>query len=259
MVLATTLGLLMTSCNKSKDKDSEKDDPKLEIPIANQLKIYFDNSTVDLARYDSGFVILQREGTGIQYLKRFVKADNILKVDIDDLTEGKYKVSMHINVRLKNDNKQIWRQFRYEKDVQIVHAGVAIKGPVNELKKDWKIYGVMADINKTFHITLPIDCTDPHMEIYSRDPQWEYFYIERVAYKRTGEQSRTNLGAESFECYGDCFDNNGNKVDNETFKNWATLIATKTWDVGEFFVLVNNTDPEKDLLFQHFYDIPDLQ
>ena len=74
MVLATTLGLLLSACKKNGDGN---DDPEEEdIPVANQLKIYFDNTTVDFARYDSGFIVMQREGTGNQYLKRFVKGKN---------------------------------------------------------------------------------------------------------------------------------------------------------------------------------------
>lgn len=257
MVLATTLGLLLTACKKNGGGNDDQDEQ--DSPVANQLKVYFDNSTVDFTRYDSGFVMMQREGTGIQYLKRFVKGNNFLKIDIDDMQEAKYKTIIHLNVKLKNNNGVIWRQFRYEKDIQVVKSGIVIKGPVNELKKDWKIYSVMTDDVKSIHITVPLDCTDPYFEVYAKDDRWKYFYIERVAYKKGTGDNRTSLGAMSFECQGDCYDGNGNIADDETFKDWSAMIGAKQWDNGECFIQLLGESAEDDVTILHNYDIPDLQ
>ncbi|QEC40452.1 hypothetical protein [Pseudobacter ginsenosidimutans] len=257
MVLATTLGLLLTACKKNGDGNNDQDEQ--DTPVANQLKIYFDNSTVDFARYDSGFVVMQREGTGNQYLKRFVKGNKFLKIDIDDLQEGKYRTTIHLNVKMKNGNGAIWRQFRYEQDLQVLKSGVVIKGPVNELKKDWKIYTVMTDNVKSVHITIPLDCTDPYFEVYVNDDRWKYFYIERVAYKKGAGDNRTSLGAMSFECQGDCYDGNGNIADDETFKDWSAMLGSKQWDIGEYFIQLLGEREEDDLTILHSFDIPDLQ
>lgn len=259
MVLATTLGLLLPSCKKNKDGNKDPDEQKQEIPVANQLKVYFDNTTVDFARYDSGFVLLQREGTITQYLQRFVKDDKVIKIDIDGLTEGKYHIIMHLNVRLKNNNKEIWRQYRYEKDIQIVQSGVVIKGPVNELKKDWKIYCVMSDNNKRYHITIPLDCTDPYFEVYAKNAEWDYLYLERNAMKRNSSGSPTRVGAMHFECSENCFDNNGNLADAVTFKDWSEMISTKQWDAGELLIQLLHQNTGEDITIFHVYDIPDLQ
>lgn len=263
MVLSTTIGLLLMSCNKGKDGNNDTDgpdDPQLSQPVADQLKVYFDKSTVEFARYDSGFVVLQREGTGIQYLKRFVKGNKSLKIDIDDLTEGKYKAILYLNVKLKNDNKAIWRQFRYEKDIQILRSGVVIKGPVNNLKQEWKSYGVMTDAARSIHLTVPLDCTDPYFEITMNDRQWDYIYLERVAYKKKTDGSKTHLGADSFECIGGgCVDNNGNRAESNTFKIWSAKISATQWDSGEFFIMLVNESTGKDAIISHHFDIPDLQ
>ncbi len=60
---------------------------------------------------------------------------------------------------------------------------VVIKGPVNELKKDWKIYCVMTNNARSFHITVPLDCTDPYFEVYAKNAEWDYLYLERNAMK----------------------------------------------------------------------------
>lgn len=263
MVLSTTIGLLLMSCNKGKDGNKEidgPDDPRLLQPVPDQLKVYFDKSTVEFARYDSGFVVLQREGTVVQYLKRFVKENNFLKIDIDELAEGKYKAIMYLNVKLRNNNKEIWRQYRYEKDIQILRSGVVIKGPVNELKKDWKLYGVLADAARSIQITVPLDCADPYFEITMNNKQWDYIYLERVGYKKNADGSKTHLGAASFECMeGACVDNNGNRAEATTFRDWSETIGAKQWNSGEFFVMLVNEETGKDALFSHVFDIPDLQ
>jgi hypothetical protein len=263
MVLSATIGLLLTSCKKNNDPghdNDEQEDPLLSQPVAGQLKVYFDKSTVDFSRYDSGFAILQREGTVNQYMKRFVKEKDFLKIDIDDLEEGKYRLMMYLDVKLKNGDKTVWRQFRYEKDIQILHSGIALKGPVNELKKDWKIYAVLSDAAKTFHLTIPLDCTDPYFELSQTGGQWEYIYLERAGYNKGSDGSKTLLGAAAFECQeGDCTDNHGNRADSETFRDWSAMIGTKQWNSGEFFVMVLNEDTGKDLVFNHVFDIPDLQ
>jgi hypothetical protein len=259
MVLATTLGLLLASCKKNKDGNKDADDHKQDIPVARQLKVYFDETTVDFARYDSGFIVLQKEGNSTQYLKRFVKDNNALKIDIDGLAEGKYHTIMHLNVRLKNDNKAIWRQYRYEKDVQLVQSGVVIKGPVNELKKDWKIYCVMSNNTRSFHITVPLDCTDPYFEVYAKNAEWDHLYLERNAMKRNNTGNPTRVGAMHFECAEGCFDSNGNLADGETFKDWSEMISTKQWDAGEFFIQLLHQNTGEDVTILYSYDIPDLQ
>lgn len=257
MVLATTLGLLLGSCKK--DKDNKETDYPSE-PVAGQLQIHFDQTTVELARIDSGFVILQREGSATQIMKRFVKGNQLLKIDIDGMPEAQYSVAMVLDMKLKNDNKFNWRQFRWKQDVRLINTGVAIKAPVNELKKDWKVYCVMSNPERSYSFTIPLDCTDPYFEAYVKNKEWDYLYLERNAFKRNSDGTKTRLDAMHYECANNCFDNNGNLSNAETFKNWAALVGTKEWHAGEFFIkLLHQEGEAKDILILYDYDIPDLQ
>lgn len=260
MVLSTIIGLLLLSCKKEKDNASgEPDDPLLSQPVADQLKVYFDKSTVDFTRYDSGFVLLQRQGTGIQYLKRFVKGKQLLRIDIDDLIEGNYKLTMYVNLKLKNSDKIVWRQFRIQKDIVLSRAGIAIKGPDNELKKEWQSYIVISDAERSYHVTVPVDCADPYFEVLVSDPQWDYIYVERAAYRKTSADNKTLIDDMAFECDNGCVDGNGFIVDKETFKEWSANVAASQWNNAELGILLMNQETGRERQVWHYYDIPDLQ
>lgn len=263
MLLATLVGMMSAACSKNNDKDKEKENEEETVypdkPTPGEFQVHFDASTIELARVDSGYVLLQRAGTGIQYLKKFIKGNQLLKVDIDGMAEGQYSVSIVLDMKLKNDNKVIWRQFRVKKDLPLVQTGVAVKAPVNELKKDWKPYVVISDAARSFQLTVPMDCTDPYFELLSRDPKWDYVYFERAAYKRTGGTGKTAQGAWSFQCDNQCFDGNGFIIDAEEFKDWSGMMNTKQWDNADVFLILAHQDTGEDYTILHNFDLPDVQ
>lgn len=263
LLLAAVVGILSASCSKNKGNNEPVPEPAPDYPTApvpGELQVHFDATTIELARVDSGYVLLQREGTGIQYLKKFIKGNQLLKVDIDGMPEGQYSASLVLDMKLKNDNKVIWRQFRVKKDLRLVQAGVAVKAPLNELKKEWKSYAVLSDATRSYRLTVPMDCSDPYFELLSNDPKWEYMYFERAAYKRTGPNSKTPLGAKSFECAnGECFDGNGFIIDSAIFKDWSENISNYPWDNAEIFLILLHEDTGNDLTILHSFDIPDVQ
>lgn len=263
LLLAAVMGMLCTACSKKKDTEKDKEEEPAPdyptTPVPGELQVHFDASTIELARVDSGYIVLQRAGSNTPYLKKFVKGNHLLKIDIDDLAEGQYSASFVLDMKLKNDNKVIWRQFRVKKDLQLVQAGVAVKAPVNELKKEWKPYVVLSDANRSYRLTVPMDCSDPYFELLSNDPQWEYVHFERAAYKRTGPNSKTPLGAKAFECAnGECFDGNGFIIDTQTFKDWSENISAYPWDNAEIFLMLLNENTGKDITILHSFDIPDI-
>ncbi|MGN6421104.1 MAG: hypothetical protein ACTHMC_26560 [Pseudobacter sp.] len=261
-LLAAVVGILSASCSKNNGKEEPAPEPAPEYPTApvqGELQVHFDASTIELARVDSGYVVLQREGNGLQYLKRFTKGNHLLRIDIDGMAEGQYSASFVIDMKLKNDNKVIWRQFRVKKDLRLVQTGVAVKAPLNELKKEWKPYVVLSDATRSFQLTVPMDCSDPYFEFLRRDPKWDYVHFERAAYKRTGPNSKTPLGAKSFECAnGECFDGNGFIIDSKIFEDWSGNISAYPWDNAEIFLILLNEDTGNDLTILHSFDIPDV-
>ena len=262
MLLATLVGMMSAACSKNNDKDEEKEPDTVypDKPTPGEFQVHFDASTIELARVDSGYVLLQRAGTGIQYLKKFTKGNQLLKVDIDGMAEGQYSVSIVLDMKLKNDNKVIWRQFRVKKDLALVQAGVAVKAPVNELKKDWKPYVVLSDATRSFQLTVPMDCADPYFELLSRDPKWDYVHFERAAYKRTGANSKAPLGGKSFECgNGECFDGNGFIINADEFKDWSENISAYPWDNADVFLILANVETGEDYTILHNFDLPDVQ
>ena len=260
MLLATLVGMLSSACSKNNDKDEEKEPDTVypDKPTPGEFQVHFDASTIELARVDSGYIVLQRAGTAIQYLKKFIKGNQLLKVDIDGLVEGQYSVSIVLDMKLKNDNKVIWRQFRVKKDLQLLQAGVAVKAPVNELKKDWKPYVVLSDVTRSFQLTVPMDCTDPYFELLSRDPKWDYVYLERAAYKHNGT-GKTAQGGWSFQCDNGCFDGNRFIINSEEFKDWSGMMSVKQWDNADVFLILAHQDTGEDYTILHNFDIPDVQ
>jgi hypothetical protein len=245
LLIGLTALLLAVSCKKDKDNPTTPEDKVLQVN--------FSTSSIDYNLVDSGFVILKKEGGANQVFKRFEKKTGALSVLIEDLSAGNWTAEMYIFSR--HDDKA-GRRFRQDKAFTLSSASqsVQLAAPTGSITDSWKPYAFFRDAARGISVAVALDNKDPHFDIQLKDTPWDYYYMERYAYKRLAGGAKAQIGEGMWECRDNCFTSD-RFIDNKTgFIPFAQQVGNKEWDNGLIIIVVADDDGA-DVQFSYSYNL----
>ena len=112
-------------------------------------------------------------------------------------------------------------------------------------------------------LRLPLDPTEPFIEIATFSPKWIYAYADRSFYNRSLDNNDNYYqGGAAFEVYGksgsthDRLDRN--IIDTTSFVAGISSVREKEWNYVDCLVIVSGTDSAEGLLIYHVWDLRNL-
>lgn len=236
------------SCSKEKNSDPP---PPPADPV---LQVNFSITTIDINLVDSGYVVLKKNGSSNQIFKRFEKKTGAFSFSIDDLSAGNWTAELYIFSRY---NQSAGRYYRQDKAFTIAGAAQSLQvtGPSGKLVDTWKPYAHFRDAARGISAGVAMNSNDPYFFIEVAESKWDYFFVERHAYKRREGGAKELIRDALWGCHGGtgCYTNDKFINNNTAFVPFGQFLANKDWDHG--VIIVEVTDVDGDMItFAHSFD-----
>lgn len=248
MILCSAI-LFLSACKKDHDNKP--------VPPAENLQVKFTNATIGINWVDSAMVIFKKEGSATLIMKRFDKQNNVLTVTVDDLPAGNWTANLYVYAH--DAESQIpFEGFRYlqEKTFTLPYTKeqvISVDGPDGKFASPWKSHIVLTDLARSVVLTVPLDCADPYFEFIINDPQYDYLYLDRIAFQRNGSTNAIVASA-NWECGNNCYGPDRFIANKTAFLPFTQALQGKAWDNGDVTAVVMNQQIGRELLLFYHYD-----
>ncbi|HEY0677347.1 MAG TPA: hypothetical protein VGD17_03635 [Chitinophagaceae bacterium] len=230
----------------------KKDRPSNEPSIEKSMKINFQAGAISIADVDSATVVLKKEGSATLFYRRLDKSASSLHMLMDDSPAGNWTAEIFIYTKKGTDNSS--RMFTRSIGFKLpLASSLNITAPTGEINGVWKPHVVLASNNNDVVVVLAADNGDPYFDVRVKDSKWDYFYIERYAFNRTGGMNE-QIEADAWECYNSCYTQDKVIINTTDFLDFANAVKTKTWNNGEIFVIVADIETQEERSFLYNYN-----
>jgi len=235
--------ILLSSCKK---------DPPQENPYYDQqLVLSFSNTTIPFNLVDSAAVIFKKQGAVTQVFKRFEKKNNSLAVVINDLSKGNWTADIYLYTRSADTTGR-----RYQQTITLTglhqRQDITVTAPNGKVDDGWKPYIMFADAGLNVIAFVPMDNREAAFDIIVKDKKWDHFYIERYAHNRTNVGNEIMASAD-WQCNNGCYTNDNIIINTTSFAAFAEKVKTKTWNNGEIYLEVKDTESGEERSFFYTY------
>ncbi len=231
-------------------KDKESSRP----PEERILQVNFSTATIDFSLVDSGYVILKKNGSGNQVFKRFEKKQATLTFSIDDLSAGDWTAELYIFSRFR---QSAGRYYRQDKSFAInsTAPSITLAGPSGAATDAWKPYAHFRNAAKNISAGVALRSDDPYFFIQVGESKWDYFFVERHAYKKLEGGAKAFIRDAMWVCHAgtNCYTADKFISNNQAFVPFGQYLADKDWDYGVIIVEVTDADGEM-ITFAHNFD-----
>lgn len=245
----TTAFILSVFILASCKKDNK---PAPQPVIEKNLVISFGNGTIPVSQVDSADVVLKKQGSNTPIYRRFDKGAAGLNLLMDDTQSGNWTAEITIYTKKGTDNSS--RMYTRSIGFTLpLASNLTVAGPTNDLQGNWKQHVVLASINNQVVVVVAADNADPYFDIRVKDSKWDYFYIERHAYNRIGNNNEP-IAADAWDCYTSCYTHDKLIVNTTGFANYAEFMRNKVWNNSELFIIVADAESGNEETFYYTYD-----
>jgi hypothetical protein len=240
--LFITLMVFITACKK---------DDQPEPVIEKKLVLNFNSSTIPLNLVDSAIVVFQQQGSLNPMLKRMNKGTNTLTVETDDLKGGQWTATLYLYARTA-DNTLRRYQHAHSFTISSANSNEQVNGPNGKVADHWEPFIVFSAPDKGIRVTIPMNNSNPTVELSFTDKRWDYFYVERYASNYV-DGVKDHVASGGWECDQNCY-THGNMIINSTgFIPLKNDLGSKSWNSGEIFISI--TDLQNDTVeFSYEYN-----
>lgn len=222
LVMLLTVSII--SCKK--DSVNDHADVKLIVDLHNHL--------IAVSDVDSANVVL-RKGSSTPFFFRFQKGANKLEALIDGLPNGQYTADIDIYTNKMQSGKSY--QFVSTRAITITNnAGeIVTDGPDNPGPDGWSARRVHATSDNDIVVIIPLDVNDPYFEVRTKDLNWDFFGVERLAL-----DGSVVVAHETWTCNNDCPGNDRLIFNKTHFLPFTEEIRQKAWTKNEIMITVGN-------------------
>jgi hypothetical protein len=230
----------------------------------------------DLNHYDSAYVILKNSGGEIKQKLILNNSSYIATGTIALVPPGDWKISTSFFNTIETNYQSLEKNAVFDLKITpkatdlISRDEIAfIKDGNNPINKsfswmDYYYYQLYINSNSTNipegFLRLPVDPTNPFVEIVTFNPKWIYAYVDRSFYNRSlDDNSNYYQGGIAFEVYGES-GNTYDRLDRDIIDTTSLApgieeVLDKEWNYVDCVVIVAGANSNDEILVYHVWDL----
>ena len=225
--------------------------------------------------YDSAFIIFRNDE---EEIKQKLILDHdwfVASGAVADISRGTWEISISFFTTVDKNYKSLEsnavahleitstaRDLVSKQNVIFINNESNIQKPLNWVEYYYYQLHMYSDNLDTPEgsLRLPLDPTNPFVEIVTFKPKWIYAYADRSFYNRSLDGNRNYYqGGSAFEVYGQSgitYDRLAKTiVDTTSLASGISKVLNKEWNYVDCLVIVSGADSRDELLIYHVWDL----